>query len=62
MERGGGQLAHVAAGGRPAPLRSELQHATQVLLLSIEREDSPEQPKVATFRDWLLEEARTSRP
>ena len=24
--------------------------------------DSPEQPKVAAFRDWLLEEARTSRP
>jgi LysR family transcriptional regulator, glycine cleavage system transcriptional activator len=24
--------------------------------------DSPEHPKVAAFRDWLLEEARTSRP
>lgn len=50
----------LAAGLRPFDPSFSTPLKFSYYLLSAK--DSPEQPKVATFRDWLLEEARTSRP
>jgi len=52
----------LAAGHLVHPFDSRLSTPLKFSFYLLSAKDSAEQPKVAAFRDWLLEEARASRP
>ncbi len=53
---------HLAAGRLVRPFDPSLSTPLTFSYYLLSAKDSAEQPKVAAFRDWLLEEARASRP
>ena len=53
---------HLAAGRLVRPFDPSLSTPLTFSYYLLSANDSAEQPKVAAFRDWLLEEARASRP
>jgi len=52
----------LAAGRLVRPFDPSLSTPLKFCYYLLRAKDSAEQPKVAAFRDWLLEEARASRP
>ena len=52
----------LAAGRLVRPFDPSLSTPLKFSFYLLSAKDSAEQPKVAAFRDWLLEEARASRP
>ncbi len=52
----------LAAGRLVRPFDPSLSTPLKFSYYLLSAKDSAEQPKVAAFRDWLLEEARASRP
>jgi LysR family glycine cleavage system transcriptional activator len=52
----------LAAGRLVRPFDPSLSTPLKFSYYLLSAKDSTEQPKVAAFRDWLLEEARASRP
>ena len=52
----------LAAGRLVRPFDRSLSTPLTFSYYLLSAKDSAEQPKVAAFRDWLLEEARASRP
>ena len=53
---------HLAAGRLVRPFDPSLSTPLTFSFYLLSAKDSAEQPKVVAFRDWLLEEARASRP
>ena len=53
---------HLAAGRLVRPFDPSLSTPLTFSYYLLSAKDSAEQPKVAAFRDWLLEEARALRP
>jgi LysR family glycine cleavage system transcriptional activator len=53
---------HLAAGRLVRPFDPSLSTPLTFSYYLLSAKNSAEQPKVAAFRDWLLEEARASRP
>ena len=53
---------HLAAGRLVRPFDPRLSTPLGFCYYLLSAKDSAEQPKVAAFRDWLLEEARALRP
>ena len=53
---------HLAAGRLVRPFDPSLSTPLTFSFYLLSAKDSAELPKVAAFRDWLLEEARASRP
>jgi LysR family glycine cleavage system transcriptional activator len=53
---------HLAAGRLVRPFDPSLSTPLTFSYYLLSAKDSAEQPKVTAFRDWLLEEARASRP
>ena len=52
----------LSAGRLVRPFDPSLSTPLTFSYYLLSAKDSAEQPKVAAFRDWLLEEARASRP
>ena len=52
----------LAAGRLVRPFDSSFSTPLTFSYYLLSAKDSAEQPKVAAFREWLLEEARASRP
>ena len=52
----------LAAGRLVRPFDPSLSTPLTFSYYLLSAKDSAEQPKVAAFRDWLLEEVRASRP
>ncbi|WP_282610267.1 transcriptional regulator GcvA [Pelagibius sp. Alg239-R121] len=53
---------HLATGRLVRPFDPSLSTPLSFSFYLLSAKDSAEQPKVAAFRDWLLEEARAARP